>query len=329
MTSGEPMSQEELDNFIFETYDWSYTNEQIKKVGLDSPGHFKGNKYIPGGRDMTFIITKLQNLENFDPEVTKNLEVSVDPMMPTHFFNSLKNIETINDTWPGEVNIMLRIKSVSTYSDEINALQKIAVDFANKHDIPVLETRVRFKKGDTAALSQVQPEYYHQGGQHKHVSYYPKEQPTLRIQYDYPEGKGYRKIGVRTFEVHSTEGPKETNVYMQTHLGKGGAVPKMDHAGMKKKIWSVYSGGHEVGSKMTYANARKIAESFIKAEFADITPSQIKIREYSIGESPLSQFGLKPNLHKQCNIFNMGEGACEKCDGCRAWLAEERLKAYK
>jgi hypothetical protein len=328
MKSGS-MTQEDLDHFIDQTYDWSYTNEQIQKVGLDSPGHYKGNKYVPGGRDMTFVITKLQSLDNFDPEVIKNLQVSIDPMMPTHFFKALKNIKTLKETYGDDVNVMLRIRSVSTYSDEINSLQKIAVDFANKHELPVLETRVRFKKSDTASLAQLQPEYYHAGGQHKHVSYYPKEQASIRTKYDYPEGKKYRKMGVRTFEIHSTEGPKETNVYMQTRLGRGGDVPKMDTQGQKNKIWSVYHSGVMVGDKLSYHDAQKISQNLIRAEFPDTTPSQIKIREYSIGESPLSQFGLRGDLHKQCNVFNMGGGACEKCKGCGAWLNEERLKAYK
>ena len=53
------------------------------------------------------------------------------------------------------------------------------------------------------------------------------------------------------------------------------------------------------------------------------------MRRYSIEESPLSQFGLDPKLHYQCNWPNMGAGACGKCQGCRTWLNQEMLNAKK
>lgn len=314
------MTPQRLDEYISRTYDWSYTNEQIKKVGLDSHGTWDGNKYVPGGRDQTFIITKLQSLEGFDPTVIKNLEVSVDPAMPDHFFKALKNVETLKQQSPG-TNIMLRVRSVSSASDEINTLQKIAVDFANQHDMPILETRVRFKNPEAMAAQQVLPEYTTAGGnQYKHVSYYPSQ---------HAEAKKTQEIGensVRTFDIHTETGPVPSSVFMSRKTDSlGPAMSK--HKQAKAQVWEVWSGGKRVQGGLTEENAKALSNRMVIKEHPDLVPSKTKVREYALEESPLSQFGLHPNLHKQCNTFNSSVGACSECQGCRAWLDEAKLRA--
>ena len=104
--------------------------------------------------------------------------------------------------------------------------------------------------------------------------------------------------------------------------------PKMTTSGLKRKIWSVYFQGDEIARQLSYNEALKLGKSTVMEYYRSDLPGKIKVQEYSIGESPLSQFGLNPKLHKQCNVFNMGEGACEECQGCKIWLNEEVLKAY-
>ncbi len=97
----------------------------------------------------------------------------------------------------------------------------------------------------------------------------------------------------------------------------------------KERIWSVYQGGELKAKGVTSVEATEIGKKIAAAEKAGELPTKIKVREYSLEESPLSRFGLNPTLHNQCNVFNMGAGACGECQGCRAWLQREMQAAHK
>jgi hypothetical protein len=321
MVKSNDFTQAQLDELIDQTYDWTYTNHQLINSNLVTPGRFDGNKYIPGGRDQTFIITKLQSLDGFNPDLIRNLEVSIDPMMPSHFFKSLKNIETLKATHP-EVNVQLRIRSAATYSDEINSLQKMAVDFANKNDLEVLETRLRFKKADTMVKTQVLPEYY-PAVKFKHVSYYPTIQEKLG-KMEFPGGKKPREVAVKTFEVHGPDGPNSTSTYIKTTLSPKGKAP-----GESQKKWEVWSDGKRVAARRDLNTAVAIGRKQVQNELGDLAPSKIVVRQYSVEESPLSQFGLDPKLHKQCNVFNMSGAACAECQSCRAFIETGKTKGIE
>ena len=207
---------EELLDIQARTSDWSWTNNQLIKTDLHTPGNWVERRYQVGGKDRTFLITKLPSIKNFNPLITKNLEVSVDPFEPHHFFRTLKNVKALKAQYGDNVNIMLRIRSVATQSDEINSMQKMAVDFANKHNIPVLETRMRLKSPEGAALAQTLPEYFYHGRQ-KHISYYP----TQDIHSKHPR-IGKSEIGkkkrlsqeITNLEIATPDGPIESDVYI-------------------------------------------------------------------------------------------------------------------
>ncbi len=91
-----------------------------------------------------FCVTKLQSVEGFTGYFTR-LQVSVDPFNPKHFAKTLKNVEHILKNYP-QVQIVLRIRSFSSNNETLTKRQQEAVVFANKHRLPVLETRVRFRR---------------------------------------------------------------------------------------------------------------------------------------------------------------------------------------
>lgn len=113
-------------NFGDPATDWRHTEELINKYKI------KNN----------FVVTKLQTIENFTGFI-KNLQVSVDPLKKEHFFITLRNVKILLNS-PIETNIVLRVRSVATFDKKINKLQRIAVEFSNKYNLPILETRVRF-----------------------------------------------------------------------------------------------------------------------------------------------------------------------------------------
>jgi len=196
--AGKDFTPAELDTILEPAYDWSYTNQQFRNTNLNAPeAHSK-----------VFVITKLNSIKNFDPTVIRNLEVSIDPLIPHHFFRSLKNIEKLKEMDP-TLNISMRIRSISTYSDEVNALQKIAVDFANQHDLPVLETRLRFRHIGRAEKYMVQPDYLKSGPQFKHGSY-SVEGPKVREE-------------VKEVSPLSQMGIKKANHYICDEVNWGGA----------------------------------------------------------------------------------------------------------
>jgi len=121
---------------------WKYSEELVKKQGF--------KKF--------FCVTKLQTLAGFTGFFDK-LQVSVDPLNKKHFFRTLKNIETLLKDHPN-VKIMLRIRSVSTINPDLLMLQDTAVKFANMHNLPVLETRMRFNRKDSIEKYNLSPDDY-------------------------------------------------------------------------------------------------------------------------------------------------------------------------
>ena len=108
--------------------DWSYTSdivEEMKRLGL--------GRY--------FFITKLQSIKGINPEHIKNVQVSVDPLNKKHFFKTLRNITKIKDTVSG---VVIRLRTIQTTNRDINRLIKTGIAFAEKNDIPILETKVKF-----------------------------------------------------------------------------------------------------------------------------------------------------------------------------------------
>lgn len=137
---GSPLTAEETDAIIGSAYDWSYTVDQLRKTGFDSPEAAK----------KAWMITKLHSLEGFDPSVIRNLQVSVDPGNPRHFFRTLENVDTLLTADP-TMNIQLRMKTFPSASDEFNSLQLAGYKFAKDRGLDVLETRTRVRSGEQAA----------------------------------------------------------------------------------------------------------------------------------------------------------------------------------
>ena len=290
-TSGEPNWNPNTNKM-----DWAWTNEQIRNTNL----------HVPEAQGQLFLITKLQSLENYEPGIFRNLEVSVDPFNPEHFFKTMKNVETLKEMDPG-VNIALRVRSVSTQSDEINALQKIAVDFANKHDLPILETRMRFKSSGGLERALPAPDYYYQQPQFMEKSYFPwahagKGQSAAK------EGR-YRVA----FEDHMESGERlarKTTVQADPTLFKGEPASKV-----KEPIFEIWVGDRQVASGLTRADAIEKAQGIASAETGRMAPKRPRVRELTGETSPLSQFGAK--RHYICNAENK---SCGTCQNCRAFL---------
>jgi len=115
-----------IGNFGDPAINWAHTEKMIKKYKIKN----------------FFVVTKLQSIKGFSG-YCKNLQVSVDPMNELHLIRTLQNVETLLNNF--DVNIVLRIRSSDTNNFLINLFQYEAVLFANNHNLPVLETRVRFK----------------------------------------------------------------------------------------------------------------------------------------------------------------------------------------
>jgi len=105
---------------------WKHSEKLIKKW------KFKRN----------FCVTKLQSIKGFTGYFDK-LQVSVDPLNSKHFFKTLENIETLLKEFP-TVKIILRVRTVSTTNTSLLTLMDTAVKFANTHNLPIIETRMRF-----------------------------------------------------------------------------------------------------------------------------------------------------------------------------------------
>ena len=121
---------------------WAYSEKIIKANGFKQ----------------FFCVTKLQSIKGFSGYFDK-LQVSVDPLNKVHFVNTLANVETLIKEFPN-VKIMLRIRSLSTTNQDILYLMDTAVKFANLHNLPVMETRMRFNRKDAAVKYHLVQEDY-------------------------------------------------------------------------------------------------------------------------------------------------------------------------
>ena len=324
------LTNDDLDGLISQNYDWSWTNEQLDKTGLSSAGSWvlgtQGQPvYLPGGRDKTFMITKLQSLKGFDPNKIRNLEVSIDPTNPSHAFKAMKNVEFLKLNHP-EVNISLRVRSIASSSDEINAIQKAAVDMANKYNLDVLETRMRFKNKDTFAMTMPLNDYYYSGNQYKHLSYFPSREPVVGPA-KYPEGRGRSKPAVKEVSFHTMNGeqPSLAGTMVGT-LKKKGALSLKEK---QSQGWDILGPEGEVESSVKGGmEGKSEAERLAKIYGDSVVDSKALIADIARGESPLARFGIKPsNLHA-CNTFNMGATACSQCRECNRFIEKGIDKAY-
>ena len=106
-----------------------------------------------------FIVTKLQSIEGFTGAI-KNIQVSLDPFNAEHLHTSLVNTWKLLGKFK-DLNVVLRIRSCSTRNFTLQTLQSVAVDFANRFNLPVLETRLRFKrKQESIKTYSLIPEHY-------------------------------------------------------------------------------------------------------------------------------------------------------------------------
>ncbi len=115
-------------NFGDPATDWAHTERMVKGHGFDL--------------EKSFFVTKLQNADGFSG-LLKHLQVSIDPLIPDHFFKTEDNILKIMSRFP-DTNIVLRVRSVRSEDHIINTLQQRAIELANENDLAVLETRIRF-----------------------------------------------------------------------------------------------------------------------------------------------------------------------------------------
>ena len=138
---------------------WAWTHEQVKGVLERS---VKRGAEVDASNNV-FYITKLLNLNGFNPETARNLQVTLDPLMPAHMWRSMENIIRLKSAYP-EVNINVRIRSVaSTHPDLIDATQA-AVDFANQFKLPIIETRMRFVRSVSLDLLHLDKSKYKRVG---------------------------------------------------------------------------------------------------------------------------------------------------------------------
>ena len=125
-------------------HNWKHNETKAKELGITN----------------NFCVTKLQSIKGFSGYFTR-LQVSVDPFNPKHFAITLKNITHILNKYP-KVQIVLRVRSSNSKNESLNTLQEEAVAFANTHNLPILETRVRFRRQkDSVEKYQLNTENYH------------------------------------------------------------------------------------------------------------------------------------------------------------------------
>jgi len=139
--------------------DWAHTHTQVK--ALLERSNKKGHK-VTAEKDV-FYTTKLQNVEGFNPETQKNLQVSLDPMYPDHMWRTMENLLRIKAAHP-EVMIVLRIRSFATTDPDLKDAQNAANEFANRFKLPVLETRMRFIRKSSFKLLRLDEDAYERVG---------------------------------------------------------------------------------------------------------------------------------------------------------------------
>jgi hypothetical protein len=121
--------------------DWNHTALQVKDLIERST---KGDNVVTPEKNI-FFISKMLNINGWNPDYIKNVEVSLDPLYPDHMRQSMINVARIKTQYP-DTNFVLRIRSIASNDPSIMAVQQDAVDFANELALPVLETKLRFNK---------------------------------------------------------------------------------------------------------------------------------------------------------------------------------------
>ncbi len=139
---------------------WRHSNEQIK--GVFDRSNAKKQGVTP--QKNSFAITKLQDVDGYDPNYFPNLEVSIDPVTPEHLIRSFENIRHIKKLHGDKANIVVRIRSFESLNPEMQASLDFATKKANDLDLHVLETRLRWKNKKVAEALEMDPEAYKQVG---------------------------------------------------------------------------------------------------------------------------------------------------------------------
>jgi hypothetical protein len=143
--------------------DWSWTHEQVKGIIERSQAKDKG---ITADGNV-YYITKLLNLKGFNPETAKNLQVTLDPLMPAHMWTAMENIIRLKSAYH-ETNISVRIRSVASLHPDLQNATQAAVEFANRYNLPVIETRMRFTRNNSMELLMLdKSKYKREGNQYK------------------------------------------------------------------------------------------------------------------------------------------------------------------
>ncbi len=128
---------------------WEHTHKQIDKLISKTKGNV----------DNILFVSKLQRIDGLDPMKIKNIQVSIDPFNEKHMKTTMDNIMKIKKANP-DINMLIRIRSFESKNKKLmNNLQQ-AIDFVNKNDIPVLETKMRFTT-PIADLLEIDRTKYH------------------------------------------------------------------------------------------------------------------------------------------------------------------------
>ena len=128
-----------------------HTAKELRSLLARSPDTTAANN--------TFLVSKLQSLKGFDPEVMKNIEVSLDPLNPTQLQITIDNLRILKERFP-EVKIQARIRSLMSRNPIIKAQMQKAIDITNELKIPTLETRLRWKRGSSAKIFELDTQFY-------------------------------------------------------------------------------------------------------------------------------------------------------------------------
>ena len=147
-TSGDPASN------------WTHSrNEMIKLFERAWKGSARVKPQDVSFEKNSFVITKLQSIQGYDPKVFPNLEVSLDPFYPEDMFLAMKNLTVLMAMCP-DVNVVARIRSFNSNRPSLNQSLDSALQFCKDHNLRVLETRMRFEsKTAYSLLGLVEDDY--------------------------------------------------------------------------------------------------------------------------------------------------------------------------
>ena len=141
---------------------WAHTNKEIEK--LIARSREKGQDV---SMDNVFYTTKLLSLNGFDPKINRHLQVTLDPLYPDHMIRTMENILRLKSAHPN-VTVVARVRSFYSNNKDLNESLQMAVEFANKYKLPVLETRLRFiRKSSFDVLELDRDQYKRVGNQFK------------------------------------------------------------------------------------------------------------------------------------------------------------------